>query len=79
VLVEHPDVVEAAVAGIPHEVLGEDVAAWVVLRPGAQATADTLRAHCAAGLADYKTPRRITLTDQLPRNATGKVVKSLLE
>ncbi len=78
VLFEHPDVRQAAVAGIPHAVLGEDVAAWVVLRNGATATADDLRAHGAARLADYKVPRRVTLTDDLPRNATGKVLKSLL-
>jgi len=78
VLYDHPAVLEATVAGIPHPVLGEDVAAWVVLRPGATATPDDLQAHCAARLADYKTPRVITLVDALPRNATGKVVKSLL-
>jgi acyl-CoA synthetase (AMP-forming)/AMP-acid ligase II len=78
VLVEHPAVLEAAVAGVPHPVLGEDVAAWVVLRPGATATADELRAHCAARLADHKTPRHVTFIGELPRNATGKVVKSQL-
>jgi len=78
VLLEHPDVVEAAVVGIPHEVLGEDVAAVVVLGPGASATPDALREHCAAVLADYKVPRRIELAAELPRNATGKVLKAQL-
>ena len=78
VLHEHPDVVEAAVVGIPHDVLGEDVAAVVVLAPGATATPEELRAHCARTLADYKVPRRIELTDELPRNATGKVLKAQL-
>ncbi|MER3452601.1 MAG: long-chain-fatty-acid--CoA ligase, partial [Acidimicrobiia bacterium] len=78
VLYEHPAVREAAVAAIPHEVLGEDVGAWVVLKPGASATAEELQAHCAARLADYKLPRRITFCDALPRNATGKVLKDRL-
>ena len=76
VLHDHPDVVEAAVVGVPHAVLGEDVAAVVVLRPGASATAEDIRAHCARVLADYKVPRRIELADALPRNATGKVLKA---
>jgi acyl-CoA synthetase (AMP-forming)/AMP-acid ligase II len=74
-LYEHPAVQEAAVAGIPHAVLGEDVAAWIVLAPGATATADDLRGFCAERLSDYKVPRRFTFVDELPRNATGKVVK----
>lgn len=75
VLLEHPGVREAAVAGIPHAVLGEEVAAWVVVRPGAAVTADDLRAFCADRLADYKRPRVVHLVAELPRNATGKVVK----
>jgi acyl-CoA synthetase (AMP-forming)/AMP-acid ligase II len=79
VLLEHPEVVEAAVVGVPHEVLGEDVAAVVVLAPGASTTAEELRAYCAAALADYKVPRRIEFVDELPRNATGKVLKAQLQ
>ncbi|MEY2417981.1 MAG: steroid-24-oyl-CoA synthetase [Actinomycetota bacterium] len=75
VLYEHPAVQEAAVASIPHDVLGEDVAAWIVLVDGAAATEDDIKAFCAERLADYKVPRRITFVDELPRNATGKVVK----
>jgi acyl-CoA synthetase (AMP-forming)/AMP-acid ligase II len=78
VLFEHPGVQEAAVAGIPHEVLGEDVAAWVVWKPGTETGTDELRAFCAARIADYKVPRRITVVDHLPRNATGKVLKAEL-
>jgi acyl-CoA synthetase (AMP-forming)/AMP-acid ligase II len=78
VLFEHPAVQEAAVAGIPHPVLGEDVAAWVVLRPGMDATADELRSFCSARIADYKVPRRIAFCGELPRNATGKVLKAQL-
>jgi acyl-CoA synthetase (AMP-forming)/AMP-acid ligase II len=76
VLYEHPDVQEAAVAGIPHPVLGEDVGAWIVLRPGATATTEDLRAFAAERLSDYKVPRRMAFVDELPRNATGKVLKA---
>jgi len=78
VLLDHPDVVEAGVVGIPHDVLGEDVAAVVVLAAGSAVTADELRAHCAGRLADYKVPRRIEFADELPRNATGKILKEQL-
>lgn len=74
-LYEHPAVREAAVAGIPHAVLGEDIGAWVVVAAGGDATADDLIAFCAQRLSDYKVPRRVTFIDELPRNATGKVVK----
>jgi acyl-CoA synthetase (AMP-forming)/AMP-acid ligase II len=79
VLLEHPDVQEAAVAGVPHPVLGEDVAAWVVLRPGASLDADELGAFCADRLADYKRPRHLHFVGGLPRNATGKVMKHQLQ
>jgi acyl-CoA synthetase (AMP-forming)/AMP-acid ligase II len=78
VLLDHPDVLDAAAVGMPHKVLGEDVAAFVVLRPGATATADALKAHAAERLADYKVPRRIEIVEELPRNATGKVLKAEL-
>jgi acyl-CoA synthetase (AMP-forming)/AMP-acid ligase II len=65
--------------GIPHPVLGEDVAAVVVLSAGASTTIEELRAFCAAALADYKVPRRIEFVDELPRNATGKVLKPQLQ
>jgi acyl-CoA synthetase (AMP-forming)/AMP-acid ligase II len=76
VLHDHPDVREAAVVGIPHPVLGEDVAAAVVLVSGSSTSPEELREHCAERLADYKVPRRITVVEELPRNATGKVVKA---
>jgi acyl-CoA synthetase (AMP-forming)/AMP-acid ligase II len=75
-LYEHPAVAEAAVAGIPHAVLGEDVAAWVVLRD--RTDTEELRAFLLERVADYKVPRRITVLDALPRNESGKVVKSQL-
>jgi acyl-CoA synthetase (AMP-forming)/AMP-acid ligase II len=78
VLYEHPAVQEAAVAAVAHAVLGEDVGAWVVLAPGVEqteTTGDELRAFCAERLSDYKVPRSWTFLHELPRNATGKVVK----
>jgi acyl-CoA synthetase (AMP-forming)/AMP-acid ligase II len=66
---------EAAVVGVPHDVLGEDVAAFVVAQPGHDLDADELGAFCAERLADYKVPRHICFVDELPRNATGKVLK----
>ncbi len=78
VLLEHPEVQEAAVIGIPHTVLGEDIAAYVVVRLGAALATDTLFAFCAERLADYKRPRELHFVDALPRNATGKVMKHKL-
>jgi long-chain acyl-CoA synthetase len=78
VIYEHPDVAEAAVAGVAHPVLGEDVAAWVVPVRGRGIDPATLRAWLSTRLADYKVPRRILVVAALPRNATGKVVKSEL-
>jgi len=74
----HPDVVEAAVAGIPHAVLGEDVGAWIVLRPGSGTTAEAVVEFARGSLADFKVPRRVEVVGELPRNAGGKVVKSRL-
>jgi acyl-CoA synthetase (AMP-forming)/AMP-acid ligase II len=74
VLFAHPSVAEAVVAGIPHDVLGEDVGAWVVLREDTDTTASDLRAFLLERLADYKVPRAWKIVDFLPRNAAGKVV-----
>ncbi len=72
-LFAHSAVVDAAVAGIPHDVLGEDVAAWVVLGAGTTTTVDELQGHLHRLLADYKVPRHLELVDRLPRNDAGKV------
>jgi long-chain acyl-CoA synthetase len=78
VLAAHGAVAEAAVVGVPDAVLGEEVAAFVALRDGADVTADALIAHCRDRLAGYKYPRRVTFVERLPRSATGKVLKSEL-
>ena len=79
VLHAHPSVSEAAVVAVEHHVLGQDVAAAVVVRPGAELGEDELRSWCRDRLADFKVPRVVVLLDELPRNANGKVVKSHLE
>ena len=75
----HPAVHEVSVVGVPHPVLGEDVVAFVVLRPGQEADGDVLRDHTLEHLARSKVPRRWYFVDALPRNATGKVVKDELK
>ena len=75
VLYEHPAVVEAAVIGIPHDLLGEEVCAAVALKNGESASPDELRDYVKARVAAYKYPRRIWLVDELPKGATGKVQK----
>lgn len=78
VLYEHPAVREAAVAGVAHKVLGEDIGAWIVLKDDAVATVEELTAFCAERLSDYKVPRAWQFVSELPRNPTGKVVKAEL-
>jgi long-chain acyl-CoA synthetase len=78
VLLAHPAVAEAAVVPMPDPTLGEEVAAFVALRPGASADADDLIAWCRERLAAFKYPRRVTIVDALPRSATGKVLKAKL-
>ncbi len=79
VLFDHPDVVDAAVVGVPHKELGEEVKAVVQLRAGARATADDIREFCREHLADFKVPEHVEMRDApLPRNPAGKVLKNVL-
>ncbi len=73
VLSAHPDVKEAAAAGVPDAYYGEVVRAYVVLRSNAHASVEDLTAHCKANLARYKVPARICLLDALPRTSIGKL------
>jgi long-chain acyl-CoA synthetase len=74
-LYEHPAVREAAVIGVAHESLGEEVGAAVTLKEGAKATPDELRAFMKDRVAAYKYPRVVWLVDELPKGPTGKILK----
>ena len=78
VLLTHPAVAEAAVLGVAHAELGEEVAAFVALRPGVAAAPDELIAYCRDRLAAFKYPRRLVVLDTLPKSPTGKILKSRL-
>jgi long-chain acyl-CoA synthetase len=73
---EHPAVYEAAVYGIPHERLGEELACHVMIKPGERLDVDELQRFVGERLASFKVPSRVTIvTEQLPRNASGKILK----
>ncbi|MFI9273001.1 AMP-binding protein [Kitasatospora sp. NPDC052896] len=75
-LYTHPDILDAQVIGVPDEKYGEELMAWVRLRPGAaELTAETLRAWCTGRLAHYKIPRYVHLVETFPMTVTGKVRK----
>jgi long-chain acyl-CoA synthetase len=75
VLMGHPGVAEVAVIGVPHEHWGETVTAIVVRSPGAPVTEAEIIAHARANLAHYKCPTSVEFVAELPRNATGKILK----
>ena len=78
-LYEHPAVSEAVVVGVPDELLGEEVVAVVVLRPGQQCDPDALRAFARERVAAYKYPRLVVLADELPHTPSGKVLKRAID
>lgn len=71
----HPDVAEVAVFGVPHPKWIEAVTAIVVLKAGASATVEQIQTYCRENLTHYKAPKHIAITDQLPKNASGKILK----
>ncbi|GGS61984.1 long-chain fatty acid--CoA ligase [Streptomyces griseoviridis] len=75
-LLAHPDVIECAVIGVPDDKWGEVPRAVVVLREGATSDADELLASLAGHLARYKIPKSVVIADELPRTASGKLLKS---
>ena len=76
---EHPAVLECAVVGVPHAELGEEVAAAVVLKEGADVDAAGIRAHVKERVAAYKYPRHVWFPDALPKGPTGKILKREIE
>jgi acyl-CoA synthetase (AMP-forming)/AMP-acid ligase II len=72
-LMDHPAVLQVVTFGVPHEMLGEDVAAAVVLREGASASEQELRAFLSERIAAFKTPRKILFLSEIPKGATGKL------
>ncbi|MGW3483954.1 class I adenylate-forming enzyme family protein [Rhodococcus indonesiensis] len=79
VLYEHPDVVEAAVVGVPDRHYGEEIAAVVVLRDGAGADAEDVVRWCRERLSAYKAPRIVRFVDALPKGASGKILKRAID
>jgi acyl-CoA synthetase (AMP-forming)/AMP-acid ligase II len=73
VLMEHPGVHQCVCFGMPHDMLGEEVAAAIVLKPGAQATDKELREFAKVKLADFKVPKKILIVTEIPLGATGKL------
>jgi acyl-CoA synthetase (AMP-forming)/AMP-acid ligase II len=78
VLFAHPAVLEAAVAGVPNPYCGETVKAYVVLKPGACASAEEITAYCRVSLAPYKVPTEVEFRNELPKTMIGKVLRRVL-
>jgi long-chain acyl-CoA synthetase len=78
ILYSHPAVLEAAAVGVPHPSKGEVVKAFVVLKPGATATAQEIVDHCRKDLAPYKVPVEVSFRDDLPKTLIGKVMRRQL-
>lgn len=78
VLYCHPDILEVAVIGVPDPKWGETVKAFIVMKPGKQLTKNQVIEYCQSQIASYKKPRVIEFVESLPRNASGKVLKTVL-
>jgi acyl-CoA synthetase (AMP-forming)/AMP-acid ligase II len=78
VLLEHPDVEEAAVIGLPDEYLGETIEAYVTVRPASSPTAEGIRTFCQGRLVPHKMPHHVHIRGSLPRNMSGKLDKRAL-
>jgi acyl-CoA synthetase (AMP-forming)/AMP-acid ligase II len=77
-LADHPSIEEVAVVGVEDDAFGQRLRAFVVVCVGVQLSEDDVRAHVRDNLARYKVPRDVVFMEELPRNATGKVLKRVL-
>ena len=75
VLYQHPEIAAAAAVGMPDHLYGEDVAAVVVLKPGARSSEQDVIEFCKARLADYKCPKTVRFVEDIPKGPTGKLLK----
>jgi long-chain acyl-CoA synthetase len=73
-----PQIAECAVYGVPDEVKGEQVAVAIVAKPGSGLTAEQVIAYCRDNIAAYKVPARVDIVSELPKSATGKLLKRVL-
>jgi long-chain acyl-CoA synthetase len=79
VLYEHPAVNEAAVIGMPHDELGEEVGAAISLKEGQDVSEEEIQAFVKENVASYKYPRKVWFVDDLPKGPTGKILKREIE
>ena len=79
VLYDHPDIAEVAVVGVPDEHYGEQVAAVIVLRPGATLAGTKLTGWACEHLSAYKIPRIVAFVDELPKGPSGKILKRAID
>jgi acyl-CoA synthetase (AMP-forming)/AMP-acid ligase II len=77
-LMRQPEVIEVATVGVPDRLYGEEVVAYVVLRPGCGLGADEVLSRCAASLPAFKAPKRIVLSGELPKTERGKLDRKAL-
>jgi len=78
VLYQHPKILEAAVVGIPDVKRGDNIKAYVVLKPGESATADEILSYCRENLTRYKVPREVEFRESLPKTLVGKILRRTL-
>jgi fatty-acyl-CoA synthase len=77
-LYTHPAVMDVTVVGVPDEKMGEELCAWIRLRPGTVGDVEDIRAFCRGRIAHYKVPRHVRFVDEFPTTVTGKIQKYLI-
>ncbi|MHA1336346.1 MAG: AMP-binding enzyme, partial [Promethearchaeota archaeon] len=78
-LMKHPEISEAAVAGLPHDEFGEVVKAWIELVPGSTLTPEEIKKWAEENMTHYKRPYYIEIIDEVPKNVLGKVQRRILQ